>query len=56
MENMEKALWDQVKSIPIAEVREEVDGWISDSGSTMVRASSDDMLVMIYWVLMNLVT
>ena len=40
----------------IEEVREEVDGWISDLGSTAGRASVHDRLVMIYWVLMNLVT
>ena len=56
MENMEKALWEQVKSKPIEEVREEVDGWVFDPESTARRASVHDRLVMIYWVLMNLVS
>ena len=33
MENMEKALWDQIKVKRIEEVEEEVDGWVSDLGS-----------------------
>ena len=56
MENMEKALWDQVKVKPIEEVQEEVDGWVSDPGSTAGRALAYDRMVMIYWVLMNLVS
>ena len=40
----------------IKEVHEEVEGWISDLGSTMRRASAHNRLVMIYWVLVNLVT
>ena len=56
IENVEKVLWDQVKAMPIEEVREEVDSWISDTGSTVGRVSTHDRLVMIYWVLMNLVT
>ena len=48
MENMEKALWDQVKAKPIEEVREEVDGRVSDPGSTVGRVSSHDHMVMIY--------
>ena len=56
MEKVEKVLWDQVNSMPIEVVREEVDGWISDPGSTAWRASDHDRLVMIYWVIMNLVT
>ena len=42
--------------MPIEEVHEEVDGWVSDPGSTAGRALAHDHLVMIYWVLMNLVT
>ena len=48
MENMEKALWDQVKVKPIEEVREELDGRVSDPGSTVGRVSSHDHMVMIY--------
>ena len=48
MENVEKSLWDQVKAMPIEEVHEEVDGWISDLGSTVGCVSSHNRLVMIY--------
>ena len=55
-EGIEKALWEQVSSMPIETVWEEVEGWIIDPGSTTGRASTHDCLVMLYWVLMNLVT
>ena len=48
MENMEKALWEQVKAKPIEEVREEVDGWVSNPGSTAGQALAHDHMVMIY--------
>ena len=56
MENMEKALWDQIKAKLIEEVQEEVDGWVSDLGSMVGQASAHDCMVMIHWVLMNLVS
>ena len=56
IEGIEKALWEQVSSMPIDMVREEVEGWIVDPGSMVGRASAHDCLVMLYWVLMNLVT
>ena len=42
--------------MPIETVWEEVEGWITDPGSTAGRVSAHDHLVMLYWVLMNLVT
>ena len=56
MEGIEKDLWEQVSLMPIETVWEEVEGWITDLGSTVRRDSAHDHLVMLYWVLMNLVT
>ena len=56
MEGIEKALWEKVSSMPIEMVQEEVEGWITNLGSTTGRASTHDHLVILYWVLMNLVT
>ena len=56
MEGVEKVLWEQVKSMPIEGVQEEVKGWVVDSGMMAGRASAHDRLVMLYWVIMNLVT
>ena len=43
-EKVEKMLWDQVNSMPIEVVREEVDGWISNTNSMAGRASAHDRL------------
>ena len=56
MKGIKKDLWEQVSSMPIETVREEVEGWIIDPSSTAGRASTHYHLVMLYWVLMNLVT
>ena len=53
-EGVEKVLWEQVKSVPIEAMREEVEGWVADPGSMAGRASTYDQLVMLYWVIMNL--
>ena len=55
-EGVEKVLWEKVKSMPIEDVREEVEGWFADPGSTASKASAHNRLVMLYWVMMNLVT
>ena len=42
--------------MPIEEVRLEVEEWVVDPGSTTGRALAHDLLIMIYWVIMNMVT
>ena len=48
MEGVEKFLWEQVRSMPIETVQEEVEGWVVDPCMTASRASAHDHLVMLY--------
>lgn len=56
IEIVEKDLWEQVKAMPIEEVRQEVEEWVVDPGSTAGWAAAYDRMIMLYWVIMNLVT
>ena len=52
---MKKELWEQVKSMPIEEVRQEVEDWVVDPGTTARRESAHNRMIMLYYIIMNLV-
>ena len=49
-------LWEEVKLMPIQELRKEVADWVVDLGTTTGRESAYDHMLMIYWVNMNLLS
>ena len=51
---IKKELWEKVKATPMDEIREEVEEWVLDLGTTAGRASSYDQMMMVYWVMKNL--
>ena len=55
IEIVEKDLWEQVKAMPIEEVRQEVEEWVVDPGSTAGWAAAYDRMIMLYSAIMNLV-
>ena len=56
IERVKKDVCEQVKAMPIEEVRQEVKDWVVDPGSMATQATPYDHMIMLYWVIMNLVT
>ena len=49
-------MWEEVKLMPIQELRKEVVDWVVDLGTMTGRESAYDHMLMIYWVNMNLLS
>ena len=54
IEAIEKELWEKAKDASMDEIREEVEEWVMDLGTTTGKASSYERLMMLYWVMKNL--
>ena len=54
IEAIENELWEEVQTIPMEEIQSEVEEWVMDPRATTGRASTYDMMIMVYWVMKNL--
>ena len=48
IEAIEKELWEEVQTIPVEEIREEVEEWLMEPETTMGTASTYDRIIMVY--------
>ena len=56
IEEIEKALWERVKTSPMDEIQEEVEEWVMYPSTTVRMVSAYERLMMAYWVIKNLMS